>query len=159
MYFVTIYYHSSNSYYSCDSGLGNVLVLLCRWQWYGIKILNLSIAKVEFTKRYRRLIYWHPYCYWYFYQDRLIQAGRHSLLKVENISKGSLGLIPSPSPSVKLQIMGGKVCLRCKGYSIPPPSHWRWRWWDRIQAIFLNLFCFNQRIVALFDKRLTDKWP
>ena len=21
--------------------------------------------------------------------------------------------------------------------------HWRWRWWDRIQAIFLNLFYFN----------------
>ena len=35
--------------------------------------------------------------------------------KVENILKGSLVLIPSPSPSVKIQIMGGKVCLRCKG--------------------------------------------
>ena len=35
--------------------------------------------------------------------------------KVEKILKGSLDLIPSPSPSVKIQIMGGKVCLRCKG--------------------------------------------
>ena len=35
--------------------------------------------------------------------------------KVENILKGSLGLIPSPLPSEKIQIMGGKVCLRCKG--------------------------------------------
>ena len=35
--------------------------------------------------------------------------------KVENILKGSLDLIPSPSTSVKIQIMGGKVCLRCKG--------------------------------------------
>ena len=26
-----------------------------------------------------------------------------------------MDLIPSPSPSVKIQIMGGKVCLRCKG--------------------------------------------
>ena len=34
---------------------------------------------------------------------------------VEKILKGSLDLIPSPSPSVKIQIMGGKVCLRCKG--------------------------------------------
>ena len=34
---------------------------------------------------------------------------------VENILKGSLDLIPSPSTSVKIQIMGGKVCLRCKG--------------------------------------------
>ena len=31
-----------------------------------------------------------------------------------NFLKGSLDLIPSPSPSVKIQIMGGKVCLRCK---------------------------------------------
>ena len=35
--------------------------------------------------------------------------------KVEKILKGSLDLIPSPSPSVKIQIMGGKVCFRCKG--------------------------------------------
>ena len=35
--------------------------------------------------------------------------------KVEKIFKGSLDLISSPSPSVKIQIMGGKVCLRCKG--------------------------------------------
>ena len=32
--------------------------------------------------------------------------------KVGKILKGSLDLIPSPS--VKIQIMGGKVCLRCK---------------------------------------------
>ena len=35
-------------------------------------------------------------------------------VKVENILKGSLVSIPSPLPSVKIQIMGGKVCLRCK---------------------------------------------
>ena len=35
--------------------------------------------------------------------------------KVKKILKGSLDLIPSPSPSVKIQIMGRKVCLRCKG--------------------------------------------
>ena len=35
--------------------------------------------------------------------------------KVENILKGSLDSIPSPSPSIKIQIMCGKVCLRCKG--------------------------------------------
>ena len=32
--------------------------------------------------------------------------------KVENVLKGSLDSIPSPSPSVKIQIMGEKVCLR-----------------------------------------------
>ena len=36
------------------------------------------------------------------------------LCKVEKILKGRLDLIPSPSPSVKSQIMGRKVCLRCK---------------------------------------------
>ena len=34
--------------------------------------------------------------------------------KVEIFLKGSLDLIPSPSPWVKIQIMGGKVCLMCK---------------------------------------------
>ena len=40
--------------------------------------------------------------------------GEKCYLKVENISKGSPDSIPSPSPSVKIQIMGVKVCLRCK---------------------------------------------
>ena len=43
----------------------------------------------------------------------------HSLcclkFKVEKILKSSLDLIPSP---VKIQIMGGKVCLRCKGKTL-----------------------------------------
>ena len=39
--------------------------------------------------------------------------------KVEKILKGSLDSIPSPSPTVKIQIMGGKVCLRCKGKTFP----------------------------------------
>ena len=38
--------------------------------------------------------------------------------KVEKILKGSLDLIPSPSPSVKIQIMGEKICLRCKGKTL-----------------------------------------
>ena len=38
--------------------------------------------------------------------------------KVENFLKGSLDLIPSPSPLVKIQIMGGKVCLWCKGKTL-----------------------------------------
>ena len=35
--------------------------------------------------------------------------------KVEIFLKGSLYLLPSPSPSVKIQIMSWKVCLSCKG--------------------------------------------
>ena len=38
--------------------------------------------------------------------------------KVEKILKGSLDLIPSPSPSVKILIMGKKVCLRCKSKTL-----------------------------------------
>ena len=33
-------------------------------------------------------------------------------IKVEKILKGSLDSIPSPSPLVKIQIMGGKGCLQ-----------------------------------------------
>jgi len=40
------------------------------------------------------------------------------LFKVEKILKGSLGSIQSSSPSVKILIMGGKVCLRCKGKTL-----------------------------------------
>ena len=41
-----------------------------------------------------------------------------SSIKVKNILKGSLDLIQSPSPSVKIQILDGKVCLRCKGKTL-----------------------------------------
>ena len=34
--------------------------------------------------------------------------------EVEKILKVSLDLILSPPPSMKIQIMGGRVCLRCK---------------------------------------------
>ena len=38
--------------------------------------------------------------------------------KVESTLKCSLDSIPSPSPTVKIQIMGTKVCLRCKGKTL-----------------------------------------
>ena len=41
-----------------------------------------------------------------------------STFKVEEILEGCLDSIPSPSPSVKIQIMGGKFCLRCKGKTL-----------------------------------------
>ena len=40
-------------------------------------------------------------------------------IKVETNFKGSLDLIPSPLPSVKIQIMGKKVCFRFKGKTLP----------------------------------------
>ena len=91
--------------------------------------------------------------------------------KVEKVLKGSLNSISSPLPSVKIQIVSGKVCLRLgikakhwwvlsttfaneKFVDITqqcfallqvnfPANNlnfdWRWRWWNRIKAIFLNL--------------------
>ena len=38
--------------------------------------------------------------------------------KVKKILEGSLDLIPSPSPSVKIQIIGGKVGLGCKSKTL-----------------------------------------
>ena len=55
-------------------------------------------------------------------KDLLIEAlqrigvlSEHSNVKVEKNLEGSLDSIQSPSPSVKIQILGGKVCFRCKG--------------------------------------------
>ena len=99
-------------------------------------------------------------------------------LKVEKILKSSLNLIPSPSPSVKIQIMGGKVCLRCKGktllgvdkkfvditqqcfasfpqINIPTNNlnfYRRWRWWDWIQATFLIFFYFTSVVEGHFGQ-------
>ena len=39
-------------------------------------------------------------------------------IKLEKTLKGSLDSIQSPSPSVKIQIMGRKVGLRCKGKTL-----------------------------------------
>jgi hypothetical protein len=39
-------------------------------------------------------------------------------IKVEKILKGSLDSIPSPSPSVKIQIIGVKFCSKCKGKTL-----------------------------------------
>ena len=46
-----------------------------------------------------------------------------NLSTVENILKGSLDLIQSPSPSVKIQIKGGKVCLGLTTPSNVLPLH------------------------------------
>ena len=47
-----------------------------------------------------------------------VSAAQAAQGKVETILKGSLDSIPSPSPSVKIRIMGRKVCLRCKGKTL-----------------------------------------
>ena len=47
---------------------------------------------------------------------------KKKFFKVGKILKGNLDLIPSPSFSVKIQSMGGKVCLRCKGKTLLGPA-------------------------------------
>jgi len=49
---------------------------------------------------------------------QLTSSAMKSAGKVEKILKGSLDSIPSPSPSVKIQIMDRKVCLRWKGKTL-----------------------------------------
>ena len=50
-------------------------------------------------------------------------------VKVENILKSSLDSIPSPSPSVKIHIMGRKVCLRCKSETLMGIGHKLLNFW------------------------------
>ena len=51
-------------------------------------------------------------------QGNLLGGIDNKTVKVERILKGSLDSIPSPSPSVKIQIKCGKVFLRCKGKTL-----------------------------------------
>ena len=47
---------------------------------------------------------------------KIVKYDPKNVDKVKKVLKGSLDLIPSPS--VKIQIMSGKVCLRCKGKTL-----------------------------------------
>ena len=66
----------------------------------------------------------HSYLLLYNYHLSSLQGRRHEedrqdcSLKVEKNLKGSLDSIPSPLTSVNIQIMGGKVCLRCIGKTL-----------------------------------------
>ena len=51
-------------------------------------------------------------------RDHLHKMVNIYLAKVEKILKGRLDPIPSPQTSVKIQIICGKVCLRCKGKTL-----------------------------------------
>ena len=84
---------------------------------------------------------------------------------VEKILNGSLDSIPSPSPSLKIQILAAKFTWGAKAKHWCPQTfgfqkfvdnaqqcfafthqanspahnfnvHWRWRWWDQIQVTF-----------------------
>ena len=60
-----------------------------------------------------------PFLYFQGAANKLTVKKLWYISKVEKNLKGSSGFDPSPSPSVKIQIMGGKVCFRCKGKTLP----------------------------------------
>ena len=83
--------------------------------------------------------------------------------KVEKILKGSLDLILSPSPSVKIQIIGGKVCLRCKGKTLlgivkkllkTKNNHVMQNW--RVQKVKQNVFDLPSGMVKVL--RILKTW-
>jgi hypothetical protein len=53
-----------------------------------------------------------------FWLEKQMASAIYVSHKVEKILKGNLDSIPSPSTSVKIQIIGGKVYLRCKGKTL-----------------------------------------
>ena len=81
----------------------------CPFQYCGARYQEILWANTQ--KKYK------IYSKWKLHDPNHITVWVH--IKVEKILKGSLNLIPSPLPSVKIQIMGRKVCLRCKGKTMP----------------------------------------
>ena len=94
--------------------------------------------------------------------------------KVEKILKRILDLIPSPSPSVKIQIMSGKPfagnnfwkqknCIHYTAMYILPQVNFPannlnfyWRWRDHIRAISFNFFYSLQFYLLLSKVHFTD---
>jgi hypothetical protein len=76
-----------------------------RWNFCLVKIKDIIDRDVSFGHSFLT-----------FDKEKSTLKVRFPHCKVETILKGSLVLIPSPS--VKIQIMGGKVCLRCEGKTL-----------------------------------------
>ena len=90
-------------------------------QWnFGKKRMKLQMNKNKNINSYRNFGFIVLGSWWQLGQKRnfLFKSNSKSTLKVEEILKGGLDLTPSPTPSVKIQIMGRKVCLRCKGKTL-----------------------------------------
>ena len=84
-----------------DSHVRDKLPLICQ--------ALLCIAQVQYSEKpYNRATH----------QLIISQNFAHLSCKVENILNGRLDLIPSPSPLVKIQVMGGIVSLQCKGKTL-----------------------------------------
>jgi len=107
--------------------------MVCAWSNFQKNVFGMWYDKWNFKPQISSI----------FHFDRVSDV---ELLKVEKILKCSLNLIPSPS--LKIQIMGGKVCLRMQQTFyfrkfVDNILNFHWRWWDWMHAIFLNLFYFT----------------
>ena len=84
---------------------------------------NSSIGLFRISEKFSDLSFWTRLeVYFNFWDEPSLKVFvfchvnyLNSNVKVEKILKGSVNLIPSPSPSSKIQIMGRKICLMCKG--------------------------------------------
>ena len=95
------------------------------WSYKKLSILYLlKAAKSQkvgpfFKNKITKLLFWRLDLnvgeQWFGKKNRMEEKWDFAIFKVEKNLKGSLDSIPSPSLSVKIQIMGRKVCLRCKG--------------------------------------------
>ena len=72
--------------------------------------------------------------------------------KVEKIYEDSLDSIPSPSPSVEIQIIGGKVCLKCKGKTLLGVVNKLLETKSIIHAIFFKLNTKIQADLTLYSE-------
>ena len=78
-------------------------------RWFWIRIIQRYIGKIEdVDETWQTAIDKGQLITQHIFPD--VRCTKFS--KVEQTLKGSLGLIPSPSPSVKIQIIGRKVYLR-----------------------------------------------
>ena len=100
------------------SGLAQVFVHILDfpesnlWIWIGdasANLSNLSLA-LQYNNKNKNVGPQNKVIYYGVLTTVLVHG------KVEKISKDSLDLIPSPS--VKIQMIGGKVSLRCKGKTL-----------------------------------------
>ena len=68
-----------------------------------------------------------------------------------------MDLLSSPSPSQKF-VDNTQQCLAFAPHANFPAHnlnfHWRWSWWDQIQAIFSNLFYFIKIVLTYCENKL-----
>ena len=74
---------------------------------WALKLFDGQATDIDIDPQYQKI-----------YMEILVFPGFFSIIKGEKILKGSLDSISSPSPSLKIQIMEGKVCLTCKGKTL-----------------------------------------